>query len=138
PSSGVWHHLAVILDKSQTGGDQVTFYVDGALQTPNRSLYASTNTSNFGNNPIYLFSRAGTTEFDSGMIDDLRLYDSALTAAQVQQIYNASDAQPLLGSLASGQGCPGGTPGCVQASSASTQGSQTTSVTLTNNVVSGN
>ncbi len=138
PSSGVWHHLAVVLDKSQTGGDQVAFYVDGVLQTPTRSLYASTNTNNFGNNPIYLFSRGGSTEFSSGMIDDLRLYNSALTAAQIQQIYTAPDALQLSSPLAPGQGCPGGTAGCVQVNSASTQKSQTTSVTLTNNVVSGN
>src|SRR5271157_4709506 len=70
PSSGVWHHLAVVFDKSQTGGDEVKSYVDGVLQTVNRSLYASTNTNDFGNNPIYLFSRAGTSKFTSGMIDD--------------------------------------------------------------------
>src|SRR5271157_5597841 len=90
PSSGVWHHLAAVLDKSQTGGDEVKFYVDGVLQTANRSLHASTNTNNFGNNPIYLFSRAGTTEFTSGMIDDLRIYNSALTAEQIQQIYDSA------------------------------------------------
>src|SRR5271165_4487301 len=90
PSSGVWHHLAVVFDKSQTGGDEVKFYVDGVLQTVNRNLYASTNTNNFGNNPLYLFSRAGATQFNSGVIDDLRIYSSALTAQQIQQIYNNS------------------------------------------------
>src|SRR5271166_4314903 len=90
PSSGVWHHLAVVFDKGQTGGDEVRFYVDGVLQTANRSLHASTNTNNFGNNPLYLFSRAGTSEFNSGMVDDLRIYDSALTAPQIQQIYNSA------------------------------------------------
>ncbi len=88
PSSGVWHHLAVVFDKSQTGGNEVAFYVDGILQTPIRNLQASTNTDDFGNNPIYLFSRAGTTYFDSGMVDDFRVYSSALTAAQIQQIYS--------------------------------------------------
>ena len=91
PSSGVWHHLAVVFDKSQTGGDEVKFYVDGVLQTINRSLYASTNTNNFGNNPLYLFARAGTTQFNSGLIDDLRIYNSALTAQQIQRIYNNSE-----------------------------------------------
>ena len=90
PSSGVWHHLAVVFDKSQTAGNQVRFYVDGELQIVNWSLHATTNTNNFGNNPIYVFSRAGTTEFDSGTIDDFRIYNSALTTAQVQQIYNSA------------------------------------------------
>ena len=90
PSSGVWHHLAVVFDKSQTGGNQVLFYVDGVLQSATWSVYASTNTNNFGNDPLYLFSRAGTDEFDSGAIDDLRIYNTALTAAQIQQIYNST------------------------------------------------
>ena len=88
PSSGVWHHLAVVFDKSQTGGDEVKFYVDGVLQTVNRSLNSSTNTNNFGNNPIYLYSRAGNNQFTSGTIDDLRIYNSALTAEEIQEIYN--------------------------------------------------
>ena len=88
PSSGVWHHLAVIFDKSQTGGDEVKFYVDGVLQTVNRSLSALTNTNDFGNNPIYLYSRGGNNQFASGTIDDLRIYNSALTAEQIQELYN--------------------------------------------------
>ena len=88
PSSGVWHHLAVVFDKSQTGGDEVKFYVDGALQSVNRNLSASTNTNNFGNNPIYLYSRAGNNQFSSGTTDDLRIYDSALSAEQIQELYS--------------------------------------------------
>ncbi len=89
PSSEVWHHLAAVFDKSQTGGNEIQLYVDGVLQTVNRSLQASTNTNNFANNPIFLFSRAGATEFDSGTVDDLRIYNSALTTSQIQQIYNS-------------------------------------------------
>jgi uncharacterized protein YjdB len=95
PSSGVWHHLAVVFDKSQTGGNQVLFYVDGVLQSATWSVYASTNTNNFGNDPLYLFSRGGTDEFDSGAIDDLRIYNAALTAAQIQQIYNSAQLVSL-------------------------------------------
>ena len=87
PSSGVWHLLAVVFDKSQTGGNEVQFYVDGILQTVNWSANASTNTNKFGNNPIYLFSRAGTSQFNSGVIDDVRVYASSLTTAQIQQLY---------------------------------------------------
>src|SRR5271169_1696783 len=96
PSSGVWHHLAVVFDRSQTGGNEVQFYVDGVLQAVNWNLHASTNANNFGNNPIYLFSRAGATQYDSGAIDDLRIYNSALTAAQIQRIYERSKLVSLL------------------------------------------
>src|SRR5215831_10966810 len=86
PSSGVWHHLVVVYDKTQSGGNQVALYIDGALQNPTRNLQASTNTNSFGRNPLYVFSRGGVSDFSSGMIADLRVYDSALSAAQVQQI----------------------------------------------------
>ena len=88
PSSGIWHHLALVFDKSQTGGNEVAFYVDGVLQTPSWSVSASTNTNNFGNDPIYFFSRGGASQFSSGTVDDLRIYNRALTAAQIQQLYN--------------------------------------------------
>jgi uncharacterized membrane protein len=88
PSSGVWHHLVIVYDKTQTSGNQVALFVDGVLQNPTRSLYASTNTNSFGNDPIYLFSRGGTQMFDTGRVRDLRIYASALTAAQIQQIYH--------------------------------------------------
>ena len=90
PSSDVWHHLAVVFDKSQSAGDQVKFYIDGKLQNPSRNLFAATNTNEFGNNPIYLFSRGGTKMFDSGAISDFRIYDSALAAAKIQQLYSAT------------------------------------------------
>ena len=60
------------------------------LQTATRSLVTSTNTNNFGNNPIYVFSRGGTQEYTAGTVDDLRLYSSALPATQIQQVYTAT------------------------------------------------
>ena len=88
PTSSTWHHLAVVYDKTQSAGSQVALYVDGVLQTPTRSLAASTNTNSFGKNSISIFSQGGATQFDSGSVDDLRIYSSALTASQIQQIYN--------------------------------------------------
>ncbi len=94
PSSGVWHHLALVLDKSQTGAASVAFYVDGELQSPNWSLSAATNTNNFGNDPISLFSQGGGAQYSSGAIDDLRIYDSALSAGQIQQIFQGLGNSP--------------------------------------------
>jgi hypothetical protein len=88
PSSAVWHHIAVIYDKSKTGAAEVTLYIDDVLQSPTGYTYISSNTNSFGNNRIYLFSRGGVSEFDSGVLDDLRLYASALSASEIAQIYN--------------------------------------------------
>jgi hypothetical protein len=89
PTSGVWHYLAVVYDKTQLGSNEVVFYIDGVLQTPSKNIGSSNNSSPFGNNPLYLFSRGGTQEFNAGLMDDLRLYSRALSAAEIQQIYQA-------------------------------------------------
>jgi len=71
----------------------VTLYVDGALQRPSRSQATSTNTNYFGNNQIYFLSQGGTSMVDSGKVDDLRLYSSALTGSQIKQIYDLAQTQ---------------------------------------------
>jgi hypothetical protein len=102
PSSGVWHHFVVIYDKSQSGRNEINLYIDGVLHTPFRILYANDNTNAFGNNPIYLFSRGGTREFTTGTVDDLRIYNRALSASEIQQLYSGtgSASLPVLVSLA--------------------------------------
>jgi hypothetical protein len=87
PSSGVWHHMAVVFDKTQTGGDQVKLYVDGGLQAVTRNLYSTTNTNSFGNNPVYIFSQGGSSQFTTGIMDDFRLFSLALTPSQIMGIY---------------------------------------------------
>lgn len=90
PSSGDWHHFAIVYDKTQSGGNQVALYVDGMLQNPTRSLKVATNTNSFGDEAIYLFAHDRLAGFDSGMLSDFRIYDSALTAEQIQRIYRAA------------------------------------------------
>ena len=102
PSSGVWHHLVVVMDKSRTGGDAIAFYVDGVLQNPNWNFSSATNTNNFGNDPLYLFSRDGDPQFAAGSIREFRIYDTALNAEQVAQLYADSKPQgaPTVGLVA--------------------------------------
>jgi uncharacterized membrane protein len=90
PTSGIWHHFALVFDKTQSAGNQVALYLDGVLQNPTRNLAAATNTNDFGDNSIWLFSQGGTGSFDSGQLDELRIYKGALTAAEIQRIYRGS------------------------------------------------
>ena len=94
PTSGVWHHLAVVYDMTQAAANEVTLYIDGVLQTALKQTYSSNNTGKFGTYPLYLFSRAGTTSFSGGEMDDLQLYNRALAASEVQQIYSGAAASP--------------------------------------------
>ncbi|MGH9680762.1 MAG: LamG-like jellyroll fold domain-containing protein, partial [Candidatus Acidiferrales bacterium] len=69
PSSGVWHHMAIVLDKTQAAANQVNLYMDGVLQTALKQTYSSANTNAFGNHPLYLFSRAGSVGFSAAEMD---------------------------------------------------------------------
>jgi uncharacterized protein YjdB len=93
PTSGVWHHFAAVYDKSQPGTQAVQLYIDGVLQTPVLQWYTTTNTNSFSTNNIYMFSRGGASNFASGALDDLRVFNSALTGSQIAQIYQQGLSQ---------------------------------------------
>ena len=94
PTSGVWHHLAVVYDMTQAAANEVNLYIDGVLQTALKQTYNSNNSGSFGTYPLYIFSRAGTTSFAGGQMDDLQLYNRALSASEVQQIYGGATLSP--------------------------------------------
>ena len=82
PTSGVWHHLVAIFDKSQPAAGEVVLFVDGVQQTPTQMAGAADNTNSFGAHSLYLLSRGGTNEFNSGSVDEITIFDRALSAAE--------------------------------------------------------
>jgi Concanavalin A-like lectin/glucanases superfamily len=77
PGAGAWHHIAYTFD----GGTDV-LYVDGV----------ATNGAGVGHDvgrPTSAFIGSGSTstEFFNGQLDDVRVYNLALTAKQVGQLY---------------------------------------------------
>ncbi len=73
--TNVWTHLAATYD-----GAVIRLYVNGALSgsaTATGSMPASTGAFRIGGNTVW-------DEFFGGLIDDLRLYNRALSAAEVQ------------------------------------------------------
>lgn len=88
PGAGAWHHIVAVFDKSQTT-NEVDLYIDGLLQTPTSRppSYTSNNTNNFGNDPIYLMSRGGSSLFTAGKLDEVRIYTRALSAGDVTELF---------------------------------------------------
>jgi hypothetical protein len=82
PSSEAWHHLAASYD----GSLLMSLYIDGQLvtqQVASGSVPVSIDSLAIGGQP------GGTlVTFLNGTIDDVRLYGSALTAAQIAQLFN--------------------------------------------------
>ena len=81
---GVWYHFCVVLTAG-SGGSTATFYVNG-------TSYGSivlTNNQAATINTMYVGS-ASTSYGALCSVDDLRLFNTALTAARVQAVYSAS------------------------------------------------
>lgn len=99
-----WHHVLMTYDGSSSASG-VTVYVDGVAATLNTYLDNLTATM-LNNNPVLIgtdFDSGGCCEFN-GKIDDVRIYDRALSAAEIQELYNMG--RQLGSSTALPQGCP--------------------------------
>jgi 1,4-alpha-glucan branching enzyme len=82
PSAGAWHYVAGTYD----GSSVISLYIDGQLATQQLatgSIPVTTDSLAIGNKP----SGSPVDDF-YGAIDDVRIYGSALPAAQISQLYN--------------------------------------------------
>jgi len=81
-SAGAWHHVAVTLS-----GANGTLYVDGVAVGTNSSM--SLKPSSLGSTTLnYIGKSQYSDPFLNGRVDDLRIYASSLSAAQVASIAN--------------------------------------------------
>lgn len=89
PTTNVFHHYLVIYDNSTATGD-IRLFIDGVEQstqsTPDNTKDQS---SSLGNYTWYLMSRAGTSLFNSGIIDEFYVYRRALSSSEILKLYNS-------------------------------------------------
>lgn len=80
---GKWRHIAMTWEKNTTNGFKV--YVDGSVtnqkDTPNVNLPVFS-----GSTGAYFGSYQGTSEFTAGSIDDVRIYNRALTRDEIKAL----------------------------------------------------
>ena len=83
-----WHHLVLILDRSQTSTNEIKIYIDNALQTLTTSLN-NEQTGNFTSEKLYIGAR-GTTLIQpyNGLMDDFKLFNYPLTQTEITNLYN--------------------------------------------------
>ena len=81
--SGVWTHVVFIIE----GGVGYKFYINGSLDRdfpyPAIRLY-----DNSGMDNAYLGSNVGSTTFLEGSIDDVRVYNRALSSTEISELYD--------------------------------------------------
>ena len=94
---GAWHHVAVVVDRVN---DRTQLWIDGLLKEQRDGAIAITN-ANSGT-ATRLCAQYCCGEFFSGKLDDVRIYDSALTGPMLA-VLNDTDADGIINSL---DNCP--------------------------------
>jgi len=86
-----WHHWVAVFDNSTTGG-AITVYLDGAIQSLTTGVSSKDQSSTFGNYNWYMMARNTASVFTAGSLDDVRIYNRALSAQEVLELYNQGAA----------------------------------------------
>jgi PKD repeat protein len=91
PVAGAWHHYAFVLDTTAAAASQITPYVDGSPVTFTKNLSGS-GAGAFASSQLYFMSRATSSLFGAGDLDEVAVYNTALSAATIKDHW-ASGAQ---------------------------------------------
>jgi PKD repeat protein len=87
PSAGAWHHYALVFSSS-TISPSITPYVDGKAVSFTKGT-SGLGGGNFANSTLNFMSRNASSLFGNGSLDEVALYDQALTATQIAQHFSA-------------------------------------------------
>lgn len=83
-ADGNWHHVLA----TYTPGGTANLYVDGSLQASLASQPIIANSANFIVGGVFFTPSSAVVGTFSGLIDDVQVYDYALTQAQVTFLFN--------------------------------------------------
>ena len=81
-ADGNWHHVGFVVDRTN---NQIRIYVDGQQSSIKSRGWSAGNFLNSNNNAFYIGSQNGSFAF-TGTIDDVRIYNRALSAAEIAQL----------------------------------------------------
>ena len=84
PSAGAWHHYAFVLDTQAPATEQVIPYVDGQPVAYTK-VESGTGAPAFANAALNFMSRGAVELWGAGDLDEVALYDRALSAGDDRQ-----------------------------------------------------
>lgn len=93
-SDGNWHHVVGVLNDA---GNVAELYIDGTLQA---SKATSQSIGSGGPSQTFIAARSGTSIFFPGSMDDVRIYNRALSAADVTALYGYTQSDTTAPSVA--------------------------------------
>jgi PKD repeat protein len=88
PSANVWHHYAFVMNTAAAAAQQILVYVDGGPVSIVKGA-SGTGAGNFANSTLNFMSRNGSSLYGAGSLDEVAIYNQALSASQISQHYAA-------------------------------------------------
>jgi hypothetical protein len=87
--NGIWYFVAFTYDK---GGDGMALYVDGQIK--NSHPYNSESFDDWGESQKWYFGKSNWADdpYFHGVMDDIRIYNRALSEAEIKALYNEVEA----------------------------------------------
>ncbi len=86
-SNSEWANITVVFDGSgSTNEDRAKLYINGVQKTMTYTGTIPATTANLSANNLYLGS-GNSTEYFTGNLDDVRIYNRALTSEEVAKLY---------------------------------------------------
>jgi PKD repeat protein len=86
PTAGEWHHYAFAMDTTAPASEAILPYVDGKAVAYTKAVNGS-GAPPFANAALNFMSRAGSSLFGAGDLDEVAVYDRALSGATVANHY---------------------------------------------------
>ncbi|WP_069471490.1 LamG domain-containing protein [Candidatus Marithrix sp. Canyon 246] len=81
--NNIWYHIVVIMDVLNNNTNKITFYVNGQ-----KGSEKSTSYSDLSDMPkLYIGYEGYGNRYFQGIIDDIRIYNRALSESEIKQLY---------------------------------------------------
>jgi PKD repeat protein len=93
PTAGAWHYYAFVIDTSASAEDEIKPYLDGRAVSYT-STASGTGAGNFASSTLYWMSRDASSLFGAGSMQDLALYEGALTKSEIVSHYELAAGGP--------------------------------------------
>lgn len=136
-TTNTWIHVAAVYDGTLAAADRIKIFVNGSQSSTTVTGTIPTTLYTAGTNPVYVGDFNGLNRGFTGSIDEVKIFDRALTASQVKADYDATDAGiPAglsLGAVTPGNSAISAFDSIVQTSA----GGYTLAINQNNNLTSG-
>ena len=91
---GQWYHVAMVYDRSSLTNDTI-FYIDGVAATVTENSAPTGSNTSDGSADLLIGADGGGNNFD-GAMDDIRIYNRALSAAEIGELYAGCEEGHLI------------------------------------------